>query len=417
MENKMTVELISVGTEILMGNIVNTNAAFLAVRCAQLGLSMYHQQVVGDNEERLIEAVRMAAGRSDIVILTGGLGPTQDDLTKEAVAKAFGVKLVRDTAVIKTIRDYMVNVLNKEEIPENNWKQALVFENGIVLNNSNGTAPGLILQNNNTHIILLPGPPQEMKNMFEEHIVPYVNKLHTGVIYSQTVKVCGVSESQAEMNTIDLISTQTNPTIATYAKMGEVHFRVTANAQTLEAAKNYVYPVVEVLKSRFKENVYTVNEGETLEDVVVSLLKNKGLTLTTAESCTAGMLSARIVNVSGASEVFKQGFITYSNKAKRRMLDVDKGTLHKYGAVSEQTAKEMAKGGIFNTDADVCISITGVAGPATEDDKPVGLVYIGCCVGGKVVVKEYHLSGNRQKIRENATTKALDLLRRCLLEN
>lgn len=412
----MTVELISVGTEILMGNIVNTNAAYLSVRCAQLGLSMYHQQVVGDNEERLAETVRTAAGRSDIVILTGGLGPTQDDLTKEAVAKAFGVKLVEDSAVVENIRDYMKNVLNKEEIPENNWKQAMVFENGKVLFNSNGTAPGLILKNDHTHIILLPGPPQEMKNMFEEQVVPYINGLHTGVIYSQTVKICGVSESQAEMDTLDLISTQTNPTIATYAKMGEVHFRVTANAQSLEAAKNYVYPVVKVLKSRFKDNVYSTDEEETLEEVVVELLKKKGLTLVTAESCTAGMLSARIVNVSGASDVFKQGFVTYSNKAKRKMLDVDKGTLHKFGAVSEQTAKEMAKGGIFNTDADVCVSITGVAGPNSEEDKPVGLVYIGCCMGGKVVVKEYRFSGNRQKIRENATTKALDLLRRCLLE-
>ncbi len=409
----MNVEIISVGTEILMGNIVNTNAAYLSVRCAQLGLCMYNQQVVGDNEERLAQAFSLALDRSDIVILTGGLGPTQDDLTRETVAKVLGIQLVEDEKVKNHIRD-VFKKFSKGDIPENNWKQACVFKGGIVLDNPNGTAPGLIAKSNGKHIILLPGPPKEMETVFETGAVPYLSKLHSGVLFSQTVKICGVGESKAEMDTLDLISTQSNPTIATYAKNGEVHFRVTANANSLEAAQNYVYPVVQVLKTRFKDNVYSVDEKETLEDVVVELLKRKEYTLVTAESCTAGLLASRIVNVSGASEVFNQGFITYSNKSKRRLLDVDKSTLKKYGAVSAEVAKEMAKGGIFNTGADVSIAITGIAGPNSEGDKPVGLVYIACCVEGKLVVKEYNFTGDRQKIRNSATTKALDLLRRCL---
>lgn len=412
----MTAEIISVGTEILLGNIVNTNAAYLSVKCARFGLAMYHQQVVGDNRERLAQALKSALERSDIVILTGGLGPTQDDLTKETAAEVLGLSLTEDKKVRKQIEQMLKNSAFKDSIPESNWKQAQVFEGGIVMENHNGTAPGLIGEKNGKRVILLPGPPREMEPMFEEYVVPYLNSLNPGVLFSKTVKLCGVGESQAEAEVLDLINGQTNPTIATYAKTGEVHFRVTAKAQTLEAAKNYVRPVVKVLQTRFKENVYSTDEEETLEEVVVKLLRKKGLVLVTAESCTAGLLAARIVNVSGASEVFTQGFVTYSNKSKRRLLDVDKATLRKYGAVSAQTAKEMAKGGIFATDADACVSITGVAGPQTEDEKPVGLVYIGCFVGGKVVVKEYRFMGDRQKIRENAVTKALDLLRRCLLD-
>ena len=230
------------------------------------------------------------------------------------------------------------------------------------------------------------------------------------------VKVCGVGESQAEKDILDLIDNQTNPTIATYAKTGEVHIRVTAKAETLDAAKELVKPVVKELKSRFKDNVYSTDEEDELEDVIVKLLKKKDLQLITAESCTGGLLAGRIINVNGASEVLQQGFVTYSNKSKRKILDVDKTTLKKYGAVSKETAKEMAKGAIFATDADVSIAVTGIAGPAIETDKPVGLVYIACYYNDKVTVKEYQFRGNRQKIREQAVTKALDLVRRCIMD-
>lgn len=410
----MVVELISVGTEILLGNITNTNAAYLSVKCAELGLSLYNQQVVGDNEQRLASALKTALKRSDIVILTGGLGPTQDDLTKEVAAKVMGCNLVEDSYTRERIETILKNSIYKDNIPENNWKQALVPEGATVVDNNNGTAPGLIMEKGEKKVILIPGPPNEMQPMFEEFIYQYLEALEPAVLYSKMVKICGEGESQVETQIMDLIDGQTNPTIATYAKTGEVHLRVTAKAETLEEAKSLVKPVVKNLKSRFKDAIYSTDEKETLEAAVVKQLRKKNLQLVTVESCTGGLLAGRIVNVNGASEVFSQGFVTYSNKSKRKLVDVDKSTLKKYGAVSKEVAKEMAKGGIFATDADVCVAITGVAGPETEDNKPVGLVYIGCYAHDKVTVKEYQFKGDRQKIREQAVIKALDLVRRCI---
>lgn len=417
----MTAELISVGTEILLGNIVNTNAAYLSAKCAELGLSLYYETSVGDNEERLSEAVKTALSRSDIVILTGGLGPTEDDLTKEVTAATLGLSLVADEHTKKRIENHLKNSIYKE-IPPSNWKQAEVIEGAIVIDNTNGTAPGLIVETKyakkEKKVILLPGPPNEMMPMFENDICQYLSKLQSQVFYSAMVKICGIGESQAEADIKDLIKAQTNPTIAPYAKTGEVHLRVTASADSLEEAKKLVKPVVKQLKNRFKENIYTTNENETLEETVVNLLRKYGLTLATAESCTGGLFTGRIVNVSGASEVLNEGFITYSNKAKRKYLDVNKSTLKKYGAVSAQTAKEMVKGAAIGTDSDTAIAITGLAGPeGGTEEKPVGLVYIGCYVNEKAIVKEYQFKGNRQKIREYTVVSALDLLRRCILEN
>lgn len=413
----MVVELVSVGTEILLGNIVNTNACYLSEKCAQLGLSLYYQVAVGDNEDRLSETIKTALTRSDIIILTGGLGPTKDDLTKEVVAKTLGRGLITDEHTKERIKEYFSKINN--ESSKNVWKQADVIEDSIVVDNNNGTAPGLIVETKEGKcIILLPGPPNEMRPMFEQDIYPYLNKLSPELIYSNMVKICGIGESSVETKILDLINGQTNPTIAPYAKAGEVHLRVTAKAKTIEEAKGLVKPVVKELKKRFKENIYTTSEKETLEEVVVKLLQKNDLTMTTAESCTGGLVAARIVNVSGASNVFKEGFITYSNKAKRKYLDVSKTTLAKYGAVSEQTAKEMAIGAAISTDSDTAISITGIAGPeGGTEEKPVGLVYIGCFVNEKVTVKRFTFNGNRQKVRDYAVVNALDLLRRCLLEN
>ncbi len=412
----MTAELISVGTEILMGNIVNTNAQYLAAQCAGLGLSMYHQTVVGDNEERLAEAVRMALGRSDVVILSGGLGPTEDDLTRETCAEVMEMPLEPDEHTKERIREYFKNSTFKE-IPENNWRQAMVPHGAAVLDNENGTAPGLILEKDGKCAILLPGPPNELISMFEGRVLPYLQRKQPELLVSQMVKICGVGESKVESELLDLIDAQTNPTIATYAKVGEVHLRVTARAANAEEGEKLLRPVVKEIRRRFGAAVYTTREDETLEMVVVRLLKKYELTVTTAESCTGGMLAARIVNVPGASEVFRQGLVTYSNKAKRRLLDVNKATLKKYGAVSKETVKEMATGGVFASDADACVAVTGIAGPDSEEDKPVGLVYIGCCMKDKVEVEKYQFKGNRQKVREQAVVKGLDLLRRCILDN
>lgn len=411
----MVVELIAVGTEILLGNIVNTNAAYLAEKCASLGLSCYYQSVVGDNEERLLETVKTAVLRSDIIILSGGLGPTEDDLTKETAAKVFEKELFLDEKVKKQIQKYF----DKRGIQptENNWKQAMVPEGAVVVENENGTAPGIIMEQKGKHMILLPGPPNELVPMFEKSIVPYLDELQPGVICSQTVKICGIGESKAETMVKDLIDKQTNPTIAPYAKTGEVHLRVTAQAQTEKEAKRLIKPIVKELKNRFGNCVYTTQEEVSLEKAVVDLLQANNLTAACAESCTGGMLAARLTNVPGVSENFKMGYVTYSNKAKRKHLGVRKSTLDKKGAVSAETAVEMAKGAAVVSKTDVTIAATGIAGPdGGSAEKPVGLVYIACNVKGKVRVEKYRFSGNRMKIRENAAAYGLILMRECILE-
>lgn len=413
----MTVELICVGTEILLGNIVNTNAAYLAGKCAELGLSCYYQSVVGDNEERLTDILQTAVHRSDIVILSGGLGPTEDDLTKEVAAKVMGRKMYPDEESERNIREFFAG--KGMEPTENNWKQALIPEGAVVLTNRNGTAPGVIISDGakGRHVVLLPGPPRELKPMFEEFVVPYIRQLQPGVIFSQTVKVCGIGESKVETMLKDLIDAQMNPTIATYAKTGEVHIRVTAMAEEVKSAKKLIKPVVKELKGRLGSYIYTTDENVTLEKSVVDLLLANKLTVTCAESCSGGLLSARLINVSGVSDVYKTGFITYSNKAKRRLLGVKRSTLEKYGAVSAKTAEEMARGAQNVTRADVSVSVTGIAGPdGGSEEKPVGTVFIACSIKGNVVVREYHFTGNRAGIRESTVSAALILMRRCILE-
>ena len=411
----MTVEIIAVGTEILLGNIVNTNAAYLAEKCAGLGLSCYHQDVVGDNEERLSETIRLALTRADIILLSGGLGPTQDDLTKEAAAKVMGKELYLHEPSREAIRQFFAE--RNLEITENNWKQAMVPEGCIVVENPGGTAPGIIMAENGKHVVLMPGPPGELIPMFERSIMPYLAGLATGVIYSQTVKICGVGESKAESMVEDLVDAQSNPTIATYAKTGEVHLRVTATAEDEKEAKKLVKPMVKELKRRFGNHVYTTDSEVTLEKAVVDLLMANKLTACTVESCTGGMLSARLINVPGVSEVFKSGYVTYSNKSKRRLLGIKKNILMKYGAVSEQIAREMAKMAASLARTDVSVSTTGIAGPdGGTPGKPVGLVYIGCNVCGRITVKECHFHGGREKIRESTVSAALSLMRECILQ-
>lgn len=411
----MTVEIIAVGTEILLGNIVNTNAAYLAEKCASLGLSCYHQDVVGDNEERLADTLKLALSRADIILLSGGLGPTQDDLTKEVAAKVCGRQLYLHEPSKEAIRQFFAQ--RNLEITENNWKQAMVPEGCIVVENPGGTAPGIIIKENGKHVVLMPGPPGELIPMFEHSIMPYLAGLQSGVIYSQTVKICGVGESKAESMVEDLVEAQKNPTIATYAKIGEVHLRVTATAADEKEAKKLVKPVVKELKGRFGNHVYTTDNEVTLEKAVVDLLTANKLTACTVESCTGGMLSARLINVPGVSEVFKSGYVTYSNKSKRRLLGIKKNILMKHGAVSEQIAREMAKSAASLAKTDVSVSTTGIAGPdGGTEEKPVGLVYIACNVCGRVRVRECHFHGGREKIRESTVAAALSLMRECILQ-
>lgn len=410
----MVVELISVGTEILLGNIVNTNAAYLSKQCAALGLNMYAQSVVGDNDERLKELFEEAFKRSDVVILTGGLGPTEDDLTKETVCRSMGVELVRD----EKAENNMINILTRLSYTpsENNFKQAMVPKNGIILYNNNGTAPGMIIEKDGHAAVLLPGPPGEMIPMFEEYLVPYFSYHNPEVLYSMTIKECGIGESLLETRLLDLIDSQTNPTIATYAKTGCSEVRITAKAPTMDDAVMLVKPVADEVLKRLEGYVYSTDEKDNLEDVLVRLLKDKNLKIATAESCTGGLIGTKIVNVSGASNVYAYGYITYSDDAKCETLGVSRESIEKYTAVSDVVAMEMANGARVISGADIAVSVTGYAGPYDLKDEPKGLVYIGCSTVKETKAYEFRFSGNRQKIRENAAVRALDTVRRMIEE-
>lgn len=410
----MTAEIICVGTELLLGNIVNTNAAFLSEKLAYLGINCYFQTVVGDNRDRLLSVINTALSRADILIFSGGLGPTEDDLTKETVAEALGKKLIRDKWAEQEIVDYFAL---RGRIPtDNNWKQADVIEGCEILYNKNGTAPGIFVSEGEKTVILLPGPPLELKSMFTDSVMPKLQQKCGQVFYSQTVKIVGPGESSVETQILDMLNTQENPTIAPYAKTGEVHLRVTARAKDEKEAREKTAPVVEELYRRFGNAVYTTDADETLEMALTKLLIKKKYTMTTAESCTGGMIAARMVNAPGVSAVLKSGFITYANEAKEELLGVSHDTLEKFGAVSRETAEEMAEGAVKAAHTDVAVAVTGIAGPdGGTKEKPVGLVYIGVNVRGNVEVREYHFSGSRQKIRESVTAAALTFLREKLL--
>lgn len=410
----MTAEIICVGTELLLGNIVNTNAAFLSEKLAYLGINCYFQTVVGDNRDRLLSVINTALSRADILIFSGGLGPTEDDLTKETVAEALGKKLIRDKWAEQEIADYFAL---RGRIPtDNNWKQADVIEGCEILYNKNGTAPGIFVSEGEKTVILLPGPPLELKSMFTDSVMPKLQQKCGQVFYSQTVKIVGPGESSVETQILDMLDTQDNPTIAPYAKTGEVHLRVTARAKDEKEAREKTAPVVEELYRRFGNAVYTTDADETLEMALTKLLIKKKYTMTTAESCTGGMIAARMVNAPGISAVLKSGFITYANEAKEELLGVSHDTLEKFGAVSRETAEEMAEGAVKAAHTDAAVAVTGIAGPdGGTKEKPVGLVYIGVNVRGNVEVREYHFSGSRQKIRESVTAAALTFLREKLL--
>lgn len=414
----MIVELLSVGTELLLGNIVNTNASYLSEKLALLGISVYFQTTVGDNQERLKTAIELALSRADMVIMTGGLGPTTDDLSKETAAECLGLELYEDESVKEDILSYFrQREIDLSLVTLNNWKQAMVPKGALILRNPNGTAPGFVLEKDNKQIVLLPGPPSECRPMYENELVPYLKKQNPGLLYSEMVKIVGLGESAVATRINDLIEHSTNPTVAPYAKTGEVHLRVTANAGNEQEAKKLTAPVVARIREEFGNLIYTTDEKETLEQNVTHMLEEKGMTLATAESCTGGKIAARITDVPGASKVFKEGYITYANDAKVKLLGVREETIQQYGVVSEQVAAEMVEGVRMITGAQAGIAVTGIAGPdGGSEEKPIGLVYIGCSVEDKTKVKRFCFHGNRGLVRDAAVQQALILLRRLLLE-
>lgn len=369
-ENPRIVEIISVGTEILLGNIVNTNSAFLAKEVAKLGMINNYQTVVGDDENRINETLCQALSRADVVILSGGMGPTKNDITKEVVKRALLDASEKCSDVYVTSDDKCV--------------------------------------------VLLPGSPLELEQAFFERVMPFLKSLSTDVIVSRTVKLVGVSEAEAEAKIKDIIEGK-NPLVATYAEVSEVHIRLTAVEKSEEKCEKLLKPIIRELKNRFGNAIYTTDEKVTLEKAVVDLLISSNMKAMTVESCTAGMVSSRLVNVPGASDAFKYGLVTYSNSAKRKLAGVKKSTLDKHTAVSRETAIEMVKGIEWGPKADVIVGVTGYASQGDET-QPAGLVYISCNVCGNIVVNEYHFTGNRTKVRESATTEALILMRDCILK-
>lgn len=409
----MRCEILSIGTEILLGDILNTNAQYLSRRLADLGISVFFHTTVGDNPKRLKDALQIAFSRSDMVIATGGLGPTTDDLTKEVSAEYFGRKLILHEESFQRIKSFF----EKRGLPltEGNIKQAYIIEGSKVIPNDWGTAPGIILEENNKVLILLPGPPREMIPMFENYVVPYLTSFSSGVIYSRILRVCGIGESFMEEKVKDLILNSTNPTIAPYAKEGEAILRITAKAESKDKAEQMIEGVVKKIRERLGDYIY--GEGDTtLEEVLVKLLIERSLTISIAESCTGGLISARFVNVPGVSKVFKGSIIAYSNDVKIKELGISEDILRDFGAVSSQCAMEMAKNIAFKMGTNIGLSATGIAGPeGGTPDKPVGLVYLGLYINGKISYKELKLSGDRNRIRLYTTVNALDFVRRGIL--
>lgn len=409
----MKAEIITVGTEILLGDIVNTNSQFLAKELASLGLDVYYQSTVGDNESRLMDTLNESLDRSDIIITTGGLGPTNDDITKEVAAKCFNQELVFYNNIWKDIKQYFEKI--GVEPTENNKKQAYFPKDCIILNNSNGTAPGAILKKENKMIIVLPGPPKEMIPMFNNELKKHLENLTDYKLISRTLRFCGIGESELEDKLSDIINNQTNPTIAPYAKEGEVTLRITAKSYTKDDADNLIDEVENKIKTLVGKYLYGYGET-TLEETVAKLLVEKNLTIAVSESCTGGMVSSTLIDYPGISQVFMEGCVTYSNEAKMSRLGVKKETLDSFGAVSTETAIEMAKGVAMNLKTNVGLSTTGIAGPGGgTTEKPVGLVYIGLYINGKTKVKKLNLAGSREKIRVKATKEALNFLRLALL--
>ena len=446
----MTAEILAIGTELLLGMISNTNAQYISSKLPGIGVNVYFHQVAGDNRRRLTDALDVALGRSDVVIVTGGLGPTMDDLTKEAVAERFGKKLVLDEESLSRIRERMLRYGNRA-MAKNNERQAYFPEGAIILKNDHGTAPGCILEEGGKTVVMLPGPPSEMRPMFDAQVMPYLGKNAEYRLESRYLRVFGVGESRLEELIADLVEAQSNPTIATYAKEGEVAIRLTARyaiaggaeadcgktvppahdngrddpaptdddiafLRSLEtgvgAAPDVITPVANIIKERLGDALFGEDDEEP-EYAALKALTESGLTLSLAESCTGGLIAARLTEIPGASEVFISSAVTYSNEAKMKLLGVRGETLKAYGAVSAQTACEMAEGARRASGSDIAVAVTGVAGPGGGSaEKPVGLVYLALSDKNGVRPREIRAQGSRARVRNAACLNAFDMIRR-----
>ncbi|MBP1991264.1 competence/damage-inducible protein A [Paenibacillus eucommiae] len=416
----MKAEIIAIGTELLLGQIVNTNAQFLAQECAALGIDIYYQTVVGDNASRLLDSFKLAASRADVVICTGGLGPTQDDLTKDVLSDYIGQALFIHQPSMDTITKLFQN--RETPMVETNARQALLFENSDPLQNDVGLAVGAALTFEGTHFIVLPGPPKEMKPMFTRHATPWLKAVMTDEVplYSKMLKFAGIGESSLEHELIDMIDAQTDPTIAPYAKEAEVTIRLTTRAHTPEEGEPKLASTEAEIRKRLGQHLYAVKDVP-IEHVVLELLKEKNQTLSVAESCSGGLLSDLLTTEPGSSEVFKGGVVCYSNALKHQLLDIPMDMLEgpgAPGAISEETALLLAENLQKITGTDYALSITGVAGPSLSEGKPIGLVYIGLVGKESIrITKKLQISGTRDSIKWRSSKDALYQLWKQLINN
>lgn len=406
-----TAEILCVGTELLLGDIVNTNAAYLSQRLAELGIHVYRHTAVGDNPERLKRALDAAFAEADLVITSGGLGPTYDDLTKETVAAYFGRELEMHEESLSVIRSYFERT--GRVMTKNNEKQAMMPKGAIVFPNHYGTAPSLAIEGDGKTAIMLPGPPGELTRIFKEEVLPYLERRRGAVLVSKNIHIFGMGESAVEEKLAQIMTEAKNPTVAPYCKEGEVRLRVTAESHSRESAARMCDEVIEEIRNtevgRF---IYGV-DVDSLENAVVEFLHKNGLTLAAAESCTGGLIAKRITDIAGCSDVFFGGCVTYTNEVKQKLLGVSADTLEKYGAVSEQTAAEMARGVRERLGADIGVSATGVAGPTGGTaETPVGTVFIGISTERGERVRRLSLSSmrSREYIRTVSVANAYDMV-------
>ena len=409
----MRAEILTVGTELLLGQIENTNARFLSQVLADLGIDVFYHATVGDNPQRLDEALRTALARSDLVLVSGGLGPTMDDITRERLAEVTGCPLVVDPATLSRIENSFRH--RGMAMPPGNRKQAMLPRGAVPIPNPVGTAPGVLLEVGRQALILLPGPPAELVPMTRGSVIPYlIGRLErTGgrvVIRSRVLKLVGIGESAAEAQIGDIIASQGNPTVVPLAEQGEVHFRITAKARDQEAANTLIAPVEAAILDRLGNHVYG-QDGDTLEGVIAGLLVKRGSRLAVAESCTGGRVACRLTSMPGSSAHFERGLVVYSNQAKVELVGVAPELLERHGAVSREVAAAMADGVMSRASTDFGLAVTGIAGPGGGSScKPVGLVFFGLAGGGPTATFERQFTGERSEVRRRAATCALELL-------
>ncbi|MFH1824806.1 MAG: competence/damage-inducible protein A [Candidatus Firestonebacteria bacterium] len=429
----MNTEIITVGTELLLGQIIDTNFAYIAQKLSEIGVNLYFKSSVGDNEKRLQDVLRIALSRSDVVIITGGLGPTVDDITKSAVTKVLNKKLILNEKILEKIKSFFEK--RKVKMPQNNVSQALIPTGSIIIDNDHGTAPGLIIKtDDNKYVILLPGVPRELKAMMENSVLPFLKETFKseGVIKSRVLKVFGLGESVIDEKIGDLFRSLSNPTIALLASHTEVKIRLTAKAKDIVTAEEMITRVENKIRERLEDNIFGIDD-ETMEKVVAILLFMKNLTIGVAESCTGGLISNKLTDIPGSSSYFKRGIVAYSNEAKVELLKVPEEAIRTFGAVSKEVAEEMAISIRKSSKTNLGLSVTGLAGPSGgTSEKPVGLVYIAISSEEETLCKEFRFtpfkkkipdkensltgfSGDRIKIKEQTAQSALDLLRRYLL--